>query len=570
MGYVLSFLAGCSPASQGDAPGSAGPVASAPVEPAPARAVPPEIDKRFVFAEVERDEAPPPARFGLALPADLAAGYPNRPDAPPERYVRDRLCEGDSTMTDKLVDAVKRAETAGAPSMAVAKTVGDLVRYCEPSAKRCQGAARAAQAPDSATRLVGAMMLAPCARPEDVEIFDRGETPSLAVFHWLAERRIKNQKPIFTERIGRGALELARTLDDGLELRMAAFTLAEFDDRNATRALVGMHDLAKKHRSQIAIAGTASRDPEAQALGREACAELKKDPSCARLTDPALRFPKPPKEDLKHPERIDVARMARLVTDPNVRRNLEPRLEACARAARTAFDCVIRLQLFDRKRASALARKLGPRKQFQEREMVAALSRFESASALPDHLVAAGFRPSIGRVPEAAVTARDVLEASGQVIGFDAETDQFPNEHDMLQIRLARAAEGELAAALFEETPPARDDERGPYRLCGYLEGRRWCTAARNLGDWYDLEAALGLLNTISRDRGSATRFATLATADQSAWVIVGPATGIASLADDKLIELGFADAAKQKGQGFEQQVVDELKKDGHEVVTPR
>lgn len=485
----------------------------------------------------------------MPLPSDLEDGYPARDDAPPAHFVSGLLCAADEEMNARLADAVERALASRAEPSAVGRTVADLARSCEPTRAYCEAAARLARESAPAKKLVGSMMLAACGRAQDIELFDRRDTPALAVFHYLAARRLSGAKPLFTERVGRAALELATSLDDAHELRMAAFTLASFEDRNAAIALVAMRDAAKHHKNQIAVAGMESKDPEAHAMGKEACAEVPKDPACLRADDPELDLPKRQKEDLAHPERIDVARLARFVTDPNVRRSIGPRLEACARASRTSFECVIRLQLIDRKRASELARKLKPRDNFADRESVAALARFEAAAALGDHLMALGFHPPPPeKNGEARTTARAVLEASGELLRFDAETDHFPNEHDALGMRLARLAGSDLQGALFEERAPAKGG-RDPYEVCAYLAGDRWCTEARNLGDWYDVDAATGLLNTVLRDRGSKQRFATLATNDQYATVIAGPASGIAALAGDGLVELAPGDAARDKGR---------------------
>jgi hypothetical protein len=516
------------------------------------RAVPPEIDARFVFARTTRERAEPPARFARPLPADLEDGYPANEDAPPAHFVSGLLCAADQSMSARLVDAVERALAQRAEPSAVGRTIGELARFCEPTRAYCEAAARTARENKPAKKLVGSMLLAGCGRLEDIELFDRRDTPALAVFHYLAARRFAGPKPLFTERVGRAALELATTLDDAHELRMAAFTLASFDDRNAAIALVAMRDTAKRHKNQIAVAGMESKDPEARAMGQEACAEAPKDPACTRADDPDLDVPKRQKDDLSHPERIDVARLARFVTDPNVRRSVGPRIEACARASRTSFECVIRLQLIDRERASQLARKLKPRDNFADRERVAALARFEAAAALGDHIVALGFRPAReAKAGEARTTARELLEHGGHLLRFDAETDHFPNEHDALGMRLARLAGGELDGALFEEEAPPKGGTE-PYRVCAYLDGERWCTEARNLGDWYDIDAALGLLNAVLRDRGSKTRYAPLATSDQYATVIAGPAAGISSLGDEGLVELGPGDAARDKGRAAE------------------
>lgn len=550
---AATAVAACSPAEDAAPRAVTSAAASAAGPTTTSSPVPREVDARFVFASATRARAEPPARYARPLPHDLDHGYRATEEAPPAHYVSGLLCASDEPMTRQLVEATRRSVESGGDVNRVASTVAGLVRLCDPTPAYCRAAAeRAARATDGAERLVAATTLAECGRPGDLELFERRDVPALAVFHYLAARRLAGPKPLFTERVGRAAIELAKSLDDAQELRMAGRTLAAFDDRNAVLALFAMRDVTKRHARTVALTGMLSHDPEARRMGEEACAEVPTDPLCVRDDDPELRLPKAAREDLGHPERITMARLARFVTDPHVRRSVGPKLEACARPSRTAFDCIIRLQLVDRKRASELARKLKPRATFLEREQVAALARFETGAALEAHLVGLGFRPAReAKDGELRTYARELLDASGHLSRFDVETNRFPNEHDALLIELARLAKEDLGGVLFEERPPAKGAP-SPYELCAYRGGDRWCTTAKNLGDWYDLEAVLGLLNTVARDSGKRTRFASLATTDQLATVLAGPASGITSLADSGLVELAPADAAREKGVAAE------------------
>lgn len=535
---VASLVAGgCAPAGDGsEGSASVGP-AGASASAAPA--VPPEVDATFVFAEAERTRFAPPEQYAAPLPTALDRGYAESTAHPPKSYVVELVCSGDVGMFDRLTASTSKDREAGKDAIVIAHGVANLVQTCEPTAVWCKSVAKYAYSADAAKRFVGTAMLAECGRPDDIELFDRRETNALSVFHYLAARRLGKPKPLFTARVGRAALELATALEDARELRAAAVTLASFDDRHATQALLAMRDTAKAHKRQIAVAGLESKDPEAQAMGREACESelLRRDPVCLRDgPHDGLKVPKGPREDLKHPERISLERIALFAEDAHIRKNLGITLEACARVRDTAFDCILRLQLFDRKRASELARKLAPRQTYDDREWVAALSKFEAGGALESRLLALGFRPVGKRATEAdRVRVRDILRASGHVVSFDADTDRFPNQHDALLFRLSRLGGPDFAGSLYEETPP--DDRTGPYRLCAFAREERWCTTAKNLEDKYDLAATLGLLNTMSRDLGLTTRFATLATSDGTAHVVGGPAAGIATLVTEGLIE---------------------------------
>ncbi|NUO50622.1 MAG: hypothetical protein HOV80_17345 [Polyangiaceae bacterium] len=530
------LLSGCTPSDEGGGAtsASAAPGASS----STVRAVPIEVDAAFFFAEVQRAPSAPPERFAAPLPSSLDKGYPDRGDIAPKSYVVELLCAGDAAMIHKLGVAAAADREAGKDPTIVALGVHNLVRDCDPTPNWCRSVAKLAGDSDASNRFVGTAMLAECGRAEDIELFDRRETNALSVFHYLAARRLGKPKPVFTARVGRAALELAAALEDARELRAAAVTLASFDDRHATQALFGMRDTAKAHKRQIAVAGLESKDPEAQEMGRDACDSelLRRDPVCLREGPLKLDVPKGPREDLKHPERMTLERVAVLADDPHVGKNLGITLEACARVRETAFDCIVRLQLFDKKRAAQLARKLSARQTFEERELASALTKYEAAGALEKRVLELGFRPLGKRATDAdRLRARDILRASGHVASFDADTDRIPPGHDALLFRLSRLGGTDLAGVLFEETPPEGDG--APYRVCAFARGERWCTNAKNLAGRYDLDATLGLLNAMSRDLGLVTRFATLTTADGTAHVVGGPAMGITTLIGEGLVE---------------------------------
>jgi hypothetical protein len=114
----------------------------------------------------------------------------------------------------------------------------------------------------------------------------------------------------------------------------------------------------------------------------------------------------------------------------------------------------------------------------------------------------------------------------------------YPNNHDSLMRRLAALVSPELDDAVFEETAPHIDDETGPYTLTVYTAGERLRAEARNLGDWYDVEAVINLLNAAAKERGSKSRFVALASDDQTMAVLGAPAGAIARAIQGDLIEI--------------------------------
>ncbi len=88
------------------------------------------------------------------------------------------------------------------------------------------------------------------------------------------------------------------------------------------------------------------------------------------------------------------------------------------------------------------------------------------------------------------------------------------------------------------------------------MAGKRYQIEARNLGDWYDIGAVIALLNSVSRDRSSAIRFAVLPTGDQLAYVIAGPVAGLRAARAAGLLVFGDPDSANNIGKGFEEELL--------------
>jgi len=149
---------------------------------------------------------------------------------------------------------------------------------------------------------------------------------------------------------------------------------------------------------------------------------------------------------------------------------------------------------------------------------------------------------SFGLLPEGkevvGSSSADLLLEAGRAYGFDVETGQIPSEHDSLLRSLAALAGDGMKDALFEEVPPAEEGAEGVYVLRVYLAGQRYQTPARNMGDWYDVRAVVGLLNSVARARQLEVRWLALATGDQTATVVAGPEKGLRDAVAAELLEL--------------------------------
>jgi hypothetical protein len=166
------------------------------------------------------------------------------------------------------------------------------------------------------------------------------------------------------------------------------------------------------------------------------------------------------------------------------------------------------------------------------------------------------------KAEKAAKDGAVVLGTSREVTtSFDAETGTFPNGHEFLLSDLAELAGKDLKGVRFTEVAPTDEEDlrgEGHYTLVAHMDGKRYAVKARNLGDWYDVPATVGLLNTLLKDRKSATRFVTLETGDQTVKV---RADSIASLSTTPYAYANADDAMKD-GKAFEKKALDALEKE--------
>ncbi|MCC6333367.1 MAG: hypothetical protein IT380_05195 [Myxococcales bacterium] len=166
------------------------------------------------------------------------------------------------------------------------------------------------------------------------------------------------------------------------------------------------------------------------------------------------------------------------------------------------------------------------------------------------------------KAEKSAKTGATVLGASRESTrSFDAETGIFPNEHDSLLADLAELAGKDLKGVRFEEIAPTDEEglrQEGHYTLVAYMDGKRYAVQARNLGDWYDVPASVGLVNTLLKARQRATRLVTLETGDQTVKV---RADTIAALSKAPLVWANADDAMKD-GKAFEAEALDALEQE--------
>jgi hypothetical protein len=121
---------------------------------------------------------------------------------------------------------------------------------------------------------------------------------------------------------------------------------------------------------------------------------------------------------------------------------------------------------------------------------------------------------------------------------------------------LATLVSPALDDAVFEETAPSIDAEAAPYRLTVYTAGMRLRAEARNLGDWYDVEAVMNLMTAVMKENGSDVRFVSLASNDQILAIVGAPQPVIDRAIQARLIQTGEAGEAERVGKEFEADVI--------------
>jgi hypothetical protein len=224
--------------------------------------------------------------------------------------------------------------------------------------------------------------------------------------------------------------------------------------------------------------------------------------------------------------------------------------------------CLYQLAQTDRAKAVQDARTLSQwhidsRPGSELKTVIATLTLFPEPGSLESYLRELALLPNspdeYSRL-DTAITASDYLRELGNHYWFDAETGVYPNQHHYLMDSIVAATD--LAATEFSETPPGSDASYDvPYQLEAKVNGKTYQQQARNLGDWYDLEAVLTLLNQIAVDQNSQYRFVILPTGDQTAIVWAANADALNMLLAKQLIELSPAELSLATGKAFEQAV---------------
>jgi len=461
-----------------------------------------KLEGLFAYSALRSAPAPAPARYAAPLPADAASARGDWSRSPPFEMVADAVCAGDPAMRSKLSAAVASAASKGA-------TVDDLIEgydkarsmYCsEPSYCRWVGELTESSALAS-TREFWWYAIEHCDDPATRKRFEAPNVPTRAFVSWYAE--LYPRPDVMDPRFPSAVQEVivADLNGEGARhWRLAAVHLSEYDDATAITVAMDLFALPKLDEfvKDGVLLGLRRNRSERAQAFVNARCHELERPECEPSPLPLL-----PSNDLEPKRGPSSDSLAAW-------RSLEAELDA-----------------------------LG----------LTVVRRDEN----PDPT-----EPSI----------QAVLEARGRLLAFDTETDTFPNRHEGLMQQLTLLVTPDLDGIIFEEVPPQmtetfeKVDATGGYVLIAYLDGQRYEVDAQDLGDWYDIDAVVGMLNSLCRLRGKDSRFVVLRASDQTSTVVGAPASAIEAATAKGLIVLEeHLGAATEIGTAFEKRVIEAMER---------
>ncbi|MDB4964282.1 MAG: hypothetical protein JWP01_4281 [Myxococcales bacterium] len=537
--------------------------ASAPPSPAPEPTV---DDSLFIVARPRVTTMAIPTRFTGPLPASVREL--ERGIHPPQPFIRAALDANTYEMRQRVVAGLTRAAADGSIDDKLASWYGGLAGY-SPGKETCtwivETAAGKLVAPAKAALWRAATH---CRFPALAPAFSKDEVPDDVIVEWYFNAFLGEDVQLpFNERVARAAAAYARTADNHFKARQVGFVFARMKGPESVVTITALQQsLTDPHRRAIVGIGMLnSASADGKAIGERACTHPKvaDDPMCGRVSPDTTQPPTNARGMLEDGESVTT------ILSKHPKPAVAAALTDCTKTTKDyrRVRCLRALAAIDRPAAAAVAKSLAsddPR----IATMLRSLETFPDLASAEQELVRRGFkldrpRADEERFDEPEVTLEDTLFARGRSKGFDAETGMFPNEHDELLADLAALAAPALDGVIFEEIPPSRADadaDSGSYVLHAYLGGKQYSVDAENHGDWYDVEAVIGLVNALLVANKSDHRLVVLPTGDQTVNVLVGPAIGIRALADARLLDLGKAGAAERAGKEFEDQVLDSIR----------
>lgn len=496
----------------------------------------------FFVAEVREGAGMP---SGSHVPTSLAGPWPGP--------LADAVCAGDDaawSQVSALVDALGPAQPPSSEAIDALAAIA-LAGCMTPESTRTCAWATEAITRGGAHAPFGWALLGHCGDEVALPLLDRVDAPGPAVIRFLVAREALGRRPVRLPAYLLQAVELGLAAPPPARERFPfvelATALGHYDDPSATRALVMLYEAAPGYaRDTIGIAMRFPDDDRSRAIHQESCATAPAGSYVRACHDGSLAARvgswafDPHLELARHPERREEVLVA---------------LEQCARGAdpMAGAMCFRRLAELDRARASALAMgriaaarvpSLGiaaigdppPYVSGLEEE----LRRFPTQAALDAALLAAGIGATTDSPPtaRAPLTVLETLVARGHALGLDPESGSFPVPYELVLRRLARLVTPALDDVVFEQVSPDETQMTvGRYTLRAFRAGRVYETYARNYGDFYDLEAIVGLVNALLVRRGALARCVLSGdTAGGATYVVCASAPQLTALREAQLL----------------------------------
>lgn len=506
----------------------------------------------FRFADLRRTNEDVPARFRAALPTSIDGWQIWGDGFPPRAYVEDLLLSS-SDMRDRFGAALASALEAGASMEELLAVHGTMVRWLEPDECGWLGEWAEREETPAAARPFFWIEFASCLPLGDEAPFQGNDLPPRAILARYAAQLNATQvaetpneermlSPRLVETLRRVLERECRTEDFAVTL-VGVSILLRFD---------GGIDAALELRRRFPDAVDAidpllrgETNPEAVRLFDAYCRRNSEARECrtggprwARAPIPIPGGPPTTTTLAEEVRRYDFNARSFVADHPEQRIEVRDVLAECA--AEDAFGaqtCLKQLALVDRPLARALAADFGSSTFAEMNALLRTLREDDDGTTLGRRMQAMGL---ITNVDEGAVTALDHLLLGGRALEFDLETGMVPNEHDSLLRRLAALHPETSVGVVFGED--VSGDMDGPYELHAWRDGQRWSCDAENLGDRYDLDAVLGMLNSLSRLAESNVRWLAL-TSEEQVVVVAGPDDVLQSAVNAGLIEPEARDA---------------------------
>lgn len=459
----------------------------------------------------------------------------------------DGACEGERPAIELLVERIAARWPASATDATeVENAIASLPEQCfEPPSPpgMCAWAAGEIERGGDLSRAAWAI-LTDCPPGVASPFFDRADAPATQIIAFVSRRHVGSPwlrpPPRLPSQYARAVLELASQpeLDATLLVSTTTAFAVRYDDPAATEVLVRAYESAPDPARRLVVAramGVLS-NARATAITQTACASVPTLPGCpgaAALESMELLY-----DAASYVER-----------HPAERPRVEGELEGCARGASTALVgipsmCLARLATIDWARARTVAPAVDAHSDPALAGVAASLARFPSAN---DLVLALRTRQLLGepRASEAApvtVVAAMASYGRGWMLG---RASLVAFGHDRLARHLLRL--GELDDVEVDEHNVQGTTGLASLgmstRLRATSRGDTFFVDTASDGDYYDLDAIVGLLNVVARARAANVRYLVVLDPLAEEAIVLGPPGELASAVAEGLLVVPGADS---------------------------